>query len=43
MVSLLLEGLLERVLVYGRAKQYARDAPIEGFVDLDFVGCLHTK
>jgi len=29
-------------LVYDGAKQSARDAPIEGFFDSDYVGCLNT-
>lgn len=33
---------LKRILVYGGVKQSTKDVPIEGFVDLDFVGCLDT-
>jgi len=32
-----LKGLLGRVLVYGGARHKARDTPIVGFVDLDYV------
>lgn len=38
-----LKGSLVRVLVYVGVRWYAKDAPIEGYVDSNYVGCLNTK
>lgn len=39
----LFEEFLRRVLVYNGVRQHSKDVPIEGYVDSDYVDCLHTR